>query len=637
MILLLPSSPSRASGLRRLANAIVMVAAVLVGDATFAAHAVAQFGEPKYPAGFQHFDYANPDAPQGGRLVLSTTAQNSSFDKLNPFTLRGRAAPGLMELVFETLTVYSLDETNTQYGLLAEDIDVAPDFGSVTFRLNPKARFSNGDPVTAKDVKYSYTVLTGKKASPRFKSYFSEISEVTVVDNLTIKFTFKRKGRDLSFVAGSLPVFSPKWAVDAKGNKIDFDKLRLERPIGSGPYLIEQADSGSNVSYRRNPDYWGNHIPVRQGSFNFAHIDYKLYKDRDTQVAALRAREYNFFSETQMRYWCCQYIGKHFDSGELVKEILPHSNPPSMNGWVVNLRRERFADRRVREALNYALDFEWINQKIFDSEFKRVQSYFTGTSLAATGLPSEAELKLLEPYRAELPPEVFGPMFEQPRNVKPTDLRRNLTKALELFAQAGWTNRDGVLRNAKGEPFELEITGSRNQSPFMDPIYRNLTKIGVVVVKKLSDAATTRRKMNDYDYDYASVSFREARMPAAELWRNFNSADADLPGTENIAGVRSKAVDELIQKLMDANSQSELEVTARALDRVLTHSHYVIPWRYLTKHYLIYNRTLQRPETLPKYYSATEWAIQYWWARPDPNVAGHGSVVSQAPGVAGAR
>ncbi|MES2886840.1 MAG: extracellular solute-binding protein [Pseudomonadota bacterium] len=585
--------------------------------AAWAAHALAQFGEPKYPAGFTHFDYANPTAPRGGRLVLSTTAPNTHFDKLNPFSLRGRAAPGLLELVFETLTVYSLDEVNTQYGLLAQDIEFAKDGRSVTFRLHPKARFSNGDAVTAEDVRHSFSVLTGRLANPKFKAYFSEIDSVTVVDRLSVRFDFKRQGRDLSFIAGSLPVFSPKWGVDAQGNPVAFDKLRMEPPVASGPYQVERAQGGADIRYRRNLDYWGAALPVRKGSFNFDTIEHKLYKDRATQVSALRAREYNFFSETQMRYWCCQYIGKHFDSGELVKEVLPHSNPPSMNGWVLNLRRERFNDPRVREALNLALDFEWINQKIFDNEFRRVQSYFSGTPLAATGLPSEAELKVLAPYRSQLPAVVFGPMFEQPRTEQPTDLRRNLTRALALFAEAGWTNRDGVLRNARGEAFTLEVAGTRNQSPYLDPIYRNLGQLGVVVNKKLADAATTRRRMNDFDFDYTSVSLREARMPGAELWRHFNSQDADVPGSENVAGVRSPVVDALIRKVLDAQSQAELEVNARALDRVLIHGHYVIPWRYLTRHYLIHHRDLERPQQLPTYYSANDWASQYWWSRPE--------------------
>jgi len=324
--------------------------AVLLGAVSpvWAAHAIAQFGEPKYGADFQHFDYVNVDAPKRGSLSLSIVSQNSSFDKFNPFSLKGQTAPGVMDLVFETLTVDSMDEVNTQYGLLADDIEVAPDFGSVIFHINPKARFSNGDPVTARDVKYSFAMLTGGRASPRFKAYFAEVKQLTVLDAQTVRFDFTRKGRDLSFIAGSLPVFSPKWGRLPGGGKIPFDNLKLEAPIASGPYLIEKASSGADVVYRRNPDYWARDVPVRRGSYNFDHIVYKLYKDADTQVAALRAGDFDFLSENRMRYWCCQYIGKRVDDGDLVKEIIPQKNPPAMNGWVVNLRRERFQDPRVR-------------------------------------------------------------------------------------------------------------------------------------------------------------------------------------------------------------------------------------------------------------------------------------------------
>src|SRR5690606_13774873 len=484
-----------------------------------------------------------------------------------------------------------------------------------------KARFSNGDPVTADDVRYVFEVLTSQEASPRFKAYFSELAKLEVLDSRTVRFVFTRPGRDLSFIAGSLPVFSPKWGLresTASGpgepiQRVPFSQLRLEQPIASGPYVIEKATNGRDLVYRRNPDYWAKDEPVRRGMFNFERVVYKLYKDRDSQVAALRSGDYDFLAETQMRYWCCQYIGKRFDSGELVKEVVPHGNPPAMNGWVVNLRKEKFQDRRVRQALNYALDFEWINDKIFASEFKRVTSYFANTPMEAKGLPSPQELELLEPYRDQLPPEVFGPMFEQPTTRPPSSLRANLTRALELFAEAGWHNRDGVLRNDKGEPFELEIAGSRLQSPFMEPIYLNLSKLGIVLKKQLADAAATRRRLNQFDFDYTSIALRESRMPGPELWRAFHSSHADVPGSENLAGVKSPVVDDLIQKLLDAGSQEELETVARALDRVLIHNHYVVPWRYLTNHYLIYHKRLQRPAALPTYYGAYEWGIGTGW------------------------
>lgn len=597
---------------RRLAAPLLWAIVLGLPQLAQAAHGVAQFGLPKYPADFRHFAYVNPNAPKGGTLNLSNTSQNSSFDKFNPFSLKGRTAPGVLELMFETLTVYSLDEENTQYGLLAEDIEVAPDFSSATFRLHPNARFSNGDPVTARDVKYSFDTLTSRKSSPRFKAYFSEIDRVSIVDSRTVRFDFKRKGRDMSFVAGSLPVFSPSWG-KADGQSVPFDQLRLEAPIASGPYVIERVLPGRGITYRRNPDYWGNDIPARRGMFNFDRVVYKIYKDKDTQVNAMRAGDYDVFNEPHMRYWCCQYIGTRFDTGELVKQKFPNRNPPAMNGYVVNLRKERFQDPRVRQALNYAMDFEWINQKIFGSEFSRVTSYFTGTTLAAQGAPSAAELKLLEPYRPELDPAVFGPIITQPSTTSPHTLRKNLTTALKLFAQAGWHNRDGVLRNEKGEPFVIEVSGSRGQSPFMDPYYLNLTKLGVVVRKKLSDSATSRSKMNDFDYDFTTVNLRESRMPGAELWRTFNSKDADVRGSENIIGVKSAAVDALVDKLLNADSREELETTARALDRVLLNGHYIVPWRYLKNHYLIYNKRLQRPATLPLYYGAYDWVIGTWW------------------------
>ena len=579
----------------------------------WAAHAVAQFGEPKYPATFTHFDYVNPDAPKAGTLNLSTVSQNSSFDKYNPFTLKGKVAPGVLELVFETLTVNSLDETNTQYGLLADDIQLAPDFSSTTFHINPQAKFSNGDPVTAKEVKYAFDTLTSRQASPKFKAYFSEITRLVVVDDHTVRFEFSRKGRDLSFVAGSLPVFSPKWGVKANGEKTPFEQLRLEQPLASGAYSIEASPSGQNVIYRRNPGYWGRDIPVRRGSLNFDTIVYKLYKDSDTQVAAMRAGDFDFFSETRMRYWCCQFIGKRFDDGELIKEQVVHHNFSAMNGYVFNLRRERFNDPKVRQALSLAYDWQWLNYKIFDDQFERQDSYFAHTPLQAKGLPSAAEIKLLEPYRAELDPAVFGPVVEQVSTKPPNSLRKNMAKALELFAQAGWHNTDGVLRNSKGEAFEIEVPGGRGNM-LLDAFFLNLQKLGIVLITRATtDPAADRVRMKNFDYDFTSVAFREARDPAAELWRNLNSAGADVPGSENIIGVKSHVVDDLIKKLYESSTQEEQETAAHALDRVLLHGYYVLPWRYLNHHYLIYHKRLQRPNVLPLYYAAYEWVINTWW------------------------
>jgi len=608
----------------------LILTAALPGVA-LAAHAIAQFGAPKYPADFQHFDYANPNAPKGGGVNLSVVVANTGFDTFNPFLLKGKAAPGLLEMVFETLTINSLDEPNTQYGLLADDIEVAPDFTSATFHINAKARFSNGDPVTARDVKYSFDTLISRKASPRFKSYFSEIKELTVLDASTVRFTFTRPGRDLSFVAGSLPVFSPKWGEADDGAKTPFDQLRLETPIGTGPYTIEKRFNDLSLTYGRDPHYWAADLPVRRGAFNFNHVTYKIYKDRDTQVSALRAGDFDFSLENQMRYWCCQFIGKRFDSGEYIKAKFAKQNLAPMNAYIFNQRKERFQDIRVRKALSYAFDWNWTNEKILANEFERQDSYFGNSPLAAKGLPSPDELKLLEPYRAELPPEVFGPMLEQPTTRPPNSLRGNLAKAAALFEEAGWhfDETDGHLKNGKGETFTIEISGSSSVSMLLNSFYINIERLGVVLVEKSGDPTADRQKLRNFDFDFTSAAAREARDPAPELWRWFNSADANVPGSDNLTGVKSRVVDDLLKKLLDADSEEERETVAHALDRVLIHNYYVLPWRYLTHQYIIYNSRLGKPATLPLYYGANEWLLSAWWDRAAEAHEAHASNSAQ--------
>lgn len=595
----------------RLATVAVVLAWVSAPTLARADHAIAPYGTPKYPPNFSHFDYVRADAPKGGVLNLSTVSLNSGFDTYNPFTLRGRPAPGLTELVFETLTVYSLDELNVQYGLLAEDIEVAPDFSSATFRLHPEARFSNGDPVTAADVVHSYATLVSREASPRFRAYFADIAQVVELDARTVRFDFKRTGRDLAPIAGSLPVFSRKWGLKPDGTRIPFDQLKLVPPIASGPYLVDRSPSGQNAIYTRNRAYWGQNTPVRRGSFNFDRVVFKLYKDIDGQVAAMRSGDFDVLSETKMRYWCCQYIGKRFDRGELKKALFPHKNPRPMNGYIFNLRREKFQDIRVRQAFHYAYDWEWLNDMIFAGQFARQDSYFANTELAARGTPNAAELALLTPFRSLLEPAVFGPIVKPPSTRPPSSPRDNLRKAAALFAAAGWRNRgDGVLRNDRGEPFTLRISG---RTTLLEAFYRNVKRLGVVLEERTNDAAVDRENLRKFNFDFASIALREARSPGPELYRAFHSDGADVPGSENLLGLKSPVVDALIERILDAATHEELVTAARAFDRVMLHHAYVLPWRYLKNHYVIYHERLQRPPKLPDYYGAYEWVLSTWW------------------------
>ncbi|WP_069706668.1 extracellular solute-binding protein [Burkholderia seminalis] len=605
----------RAAG--RAAAAFALCAA-LATPAAHAVYAIAQYGEPKYPPGFKHFDYVNPDAPKGGTLVLANPNRLTSFDKFNPFTMRGNPAPGI-DMLFESLATGSSDEPASAYGLLADDIDVAPDRRSVTFHLNPRARFSNGDRVTAHDVKFSFDTLKSKQAAPQFGAYFAEIAKAVVVDPATVRFEFRSANRELPLIAGGVPVFSRKWGVRADGSRIPFDQLAFEQPIGSGPYLIERYDNGRTITYRRNPAYWGADLPVRIGTNNFERIVYKLYGDGVARLEAFKAGEYDVLVEYIARNWTRRDVGKRFDSGELVKREFRQHNGAGMQGFFMNLRRPLFRDARVRQALDLAFDFEWLNRQLFYSAYTRLDSYFADTDLQATGMPGEGELKLLEPLRAQLDPAVFGPMVTQPDTNPPGSLRANLLKARALLAQAGWTYRDGALRNAKGEPFAFEILDDAGgaMEGVVTAYQRNLAKLGIAVRFRTADFALLQKRLDAFDYDMTTIRLPGVQVPGAEQYSRYASKFADEPGSDNLIGLKSPAVDALLHALGTAQTREDLLDATHALDRVLMHGYYAVPQWYSTTHRIAYKRSLAYPQTLPLYYSAEGWVVSTWWAKPD--------------------
>ncbi|MCA8273029.1 extracellular solute-binding protein [Burkholderia sp. AU30280] len=592
--------------------------AALAATAAHAAYAIAQYGEPKYPPGFKHFDYVNPDAPKGGTLVLANPNRLTSFDKFNPFTMRGNPAPGI-DMLFESLATGSSDEPASAYGLLADDIDIAPDRRSVTFHLNPRARFSNGDRVTADDVKFSFDTLKSKQAAPQFGAYFAEIAKAVVVDPATVRFEFRSANRELPLIAGGVQVFSRKWGLRADGSRIPFDQLAFEQPIGSGPYLIERYDNGRTITYRRNPAYWGADLPVRVGTNNFERIVYKLYGDGVARLEAFKAGEYDVLVEYIARNWTRRDVGKRFDNGELVKREFRQHNGAGMQGFFMNLRRPLFRDVRVRQALDLAFDFEWLNRQLFYSAYTRLNSYFADTDLQATGTPGPGELKLLEPLRAQLDPAVFGPMVTQPDTNPPGSLRANLLKARALLAQAGWTYRDGALRNAKGEPFTFEILDDSGAAMegIVAAYQRNLAKLGIDARFRTADFALLQKRLDAFDYDMTTIRLPGVQVPGAEQYSRYASKFADEPGSDNFIGLKSPAVDALLHSLGTAQTREDLLDATHALDRVLMHGYYAVPQWYSTTHRIAYKRTLAYPQTLPLYYSAEGWVVSTWWAKPD--------------------
>jgi len=596
--------------MRQFLLSLLFIVCLPISGNAFAAHAFSQYDTPKYPPGFTHFDYVNPDAPRGGELYLANPNRATSFDKFNPFSLKGIAAAGVDTLMFETLAAGSSDEIATMYGLLAEDMELAPDRMSMTFRLNPKARFNNGDPVTAADVKYSYDTLLAKGA-PQFKSIFADVKQCVVLDARTVRFDFKALNRELPLIVGGVPVFSRKW-----GANTSFDKIQLEPPIATGPYLIEKYDVGRSISYKRNPNYWGDDVPSRKGMFNFGRIIYRFYKDDVARLEAFKAGEFDVVVEYSAKNWARSYIGPKFRSGEIVKRELPHSNAAGMQGFVMNLRRPQFQDLRVRKALGLALDFEWMDRQLFYNQYKRIYSFFNNSELAATGMPTEDELKLLEPLRDKLNPAVFGPVPVPPRTDPPNSLRANLLQAKALFEQAGWTYRDGALRNAKGEPFTFEILDDQSALSRIISVYvRNLQKLGIQVSQRVADYALVQKRMEEFDFDMTSIRFPDTNSPGNELFDMLGSKAADEKGSNNAWGLKDPAVDKLISAVVMAQSRRELVAAARALDRVLLNKYIVVPHWFSSTHRVAYRNRFGMPDKLPLYYAADPYIISTWWQK----------------------
>jgi len=590
---------------------VLCIGGGVVPEAVQAAHGLALYGEPKYPVGFSHFDYVNPQAPRGGEVFMSMLG---NYDKLNPYTLKGLTAGGLTDLVFETLAVSSMDEPASIYGLLAQDMALAPDRLSVTFRLHPAARFSNGDPVTAHDVKYSFDTLSSKLASPVYRTIWADVKAAVVVDARTIRFDFARVNRELfMIVATQLPVFSKKWGgVDGKPKP--FDQIILDTPIATGPYRVDQVDLGRNISYRRNPDYWGKDIAVRRGTFNFERITFRYYKDEFSRIQAFKAGEFDFIHENAAKNWARNYYGSKFDSGALIKTELPNANAQGMQCFVFNIRRDKFKDWRVRRAIALAMDFEWMNRQLFYQQYTRNPSFFTNTEFAATGTPSSDELKLLEPYRKQLSPRVFEAVLPPPTTAAPNSLRDNLRQARTLLAEAGWSFRDGALRNDQGEAFEFEILlDKRTWERIVAPFSRNLEKLGIHARVRVTDISLYKKRIDDYDYDMIVHWFTGSQTPGNELMLRFASAAADEKGADNFIGLKDPVVDALINRILTVDSMDALRNASRALDRVLLAGQYVIPHFHNRVHRVSYKSFFGQPTTLPLYYHSEDWMLMSWW------------------------
>jgi len=586
------------------------------------AHGLAMHGDLRYPAGFTHFDYVNPDAPKGGEL---RQAAIGTFDSFNPFIVKGLPAAGLgylgQNILYDSLMVGSSDEPFSRYGLLAETVETPADRSWVAFTLRKEARWHDGRPISVEDVIWSFNTLV-EKGSPLYGFYYANVEQVEKVAERTVKFSFKPgENRELPLILSEIAVL-PKhyW------EKRDFGATTLEPPLGGGAYEIDSFEAGRFVKYKRRPDYWAANLPVNRGQFNFDSIRFDYYRDRDVAVEALKGDAYDFRLENISKKWATAYDIPEVRSGRLRKELVPDRTIKSAQGFVFNLRRPIFQDRRVRWALTHVFDFEWTNKTLFYDAYVRTRGYFQNSELAAVGLPSQAELAILEPLRDRIPPEVFTTDYQPPTTDGSGNNRKNLRTAVEILREAGWSVRNGKLEHTKtGTPMAFEIL--LHDSAFERvalPFKKNLERIGIAVTVRTVDTAQYRRRLDDYDFDLVVGGIRNSESPGNEQREYWGSEAAQRPGGRNMAGVQNSAIDELIELIIAAPDRDALATRCRALDRVLQWEHFQIPQWHMTAHRLVYWDRFGKPDITP----IRGIGLNSWWF--DPSKAARLSPANQS-------
>ena len=554
------------------------------------AHAISMFDSetPRYPAGFRHFDYVNPDAPKGGSLRL---ASQGSFDSFHPFIPKGNA---VSTGAVETLLVTSADEPFTGYGLIAESIEWPPDRSWVIFHLRPQARWHDGTPITAEDVAWSFETLVSQ-GNPQYRFYYSAVASAEALDAARVRFTFSESNnRELPLIVGQLPIL-PKHYWTTR----DFGATTLDPPLGSGPYQIREFEAGRFTVRERVEDYWGRDLAVRRGMQNFQTIRTDFFRDATPIRLALKAGDIDFRLENQAKAWAEDYNVSVVEKGWLKKELVANRRPTGMQAFVMNTRREQFSDPRVREALALAFDFEWTNRNLFNGQYTRTRSYFSNSDLAARGKPDGEELAVLELFRGKVPEAVFGEAYAPPVTDGSGWLRENLRRANALLQDAGWAVQDLQLVNADtGAPFRFEIL---LVSPAFErvvlPYARNLKRLGIEAKVRLVDENQYINRFRQFDFDMIVWVWGQSETPGNEQYEYWSQAAADSAGSRNLAGVRDPVVDELIGLMLRSDSREQLNQRARALDRVLSWGHYVVPHWHIRADRILYWDKFGRPKT----------------------------------------
>jgi microcin C transport system substrate-binding protein len=568
-------------------------------------HGLSAFGELKYPADFQHFDYVNPDAPKGGRLATMPTSSINTYNEFNGYILRGDPAEGL-SLLFDSLMVRAEDEPDAVYGLLAESAELGRDRMSVTFYLRPEARFRDGTPVTAEDVAFTLDTLK-KSGHPRYQLALRDVVAATALDPKTVRYDFTGENvRDLPTLVATLPVFSKAFYTAN-----DFLKESLEPPLGSGPYEISDFRTGTYVTYKRRKDYWAASLPVNRGRYNFDEVRYEYYRDRAIGLEAFKARQYDLREEFTSKSWATEYDIPAVRSGQIVRLTLPDGRPSGAQGFFINTRRDKFKDIRVRKALDYAFDFEWTNKTLFYGLYTRTASFFENSDLKAEGKPGPDELALLEPFRDRLSPEVFGEPYTPPVTDGSGRYRPSLRTASQLLDEAGWRLQDGVRKNEKGDVLDIEfLIDDPVTERIIGPYSGRLKDLGINASLRRVDPAQEQERLRRYDYDIITERFSLSPTPGPEVRAFWDSEAGRQDGSYNLAGIADPVVDALIDKILKAKSREELRTACHAIDRVLRAGHYWVPEWFKPVHNIATWDKYARPSVQAKYSNGV---LDTWW------------------------
>jgi microcin C transport system substrate-binding protein len=583
-------------------------------------HGYAQFGTLKYPASFSHFDWVNPDAPKGGTLRIMASG---TFDTLNPYTFKGSSpistahflqygANELNEPLMVGTGAYdpSGDEPASSYGLIARSVEYSEDRSWVVFNLRPEARFHDGKPITAYDVAFSYRLLRND-GHPQYRTNLQEVKRVDILGRHRIRFVFKRTGNPLLILRlGELPVLPQHYWKDR-----DFKSTTFEAPLGSGPYRIVQVVPGRRLVFERVKDWWGKDLPVNRGKYNFDRVEVEFYRDNHVAFEAFKAGEFDFYIENQAKNWSNGYRFPAVTRGEVIRAEIPHQIPTQTQALFMNTRRDLFSDRRVREALGLMFDFEWTNRTLFNNAYVRAASYYPNSEFSATGKPEGAEWLLLSPHRDKLPARLLTEPPTQPVTDGRGIPRETLRRALGLLADAGWKPSGQELRNARGQRLEFEIMlVNPSLERILQPYTANLASIGIRANLRTVDRAQYKQRLDQFDYDMILLTLPQTLSPGLEQSLYFHSSQVNIKGSKNYAGVNDPVVDEMIDKLLSAQTRDEQVAATRALDRVLLWQHYSIPNWYINYHRLAYRNRFAFVTTPP--YTL---GLRTWWLKPTEN------------------